>query len=96
VHEEGAWRIRRKGRKSLRKALRKELNLPKGRRSRLAIIEVGCFGICPKKAVTTFSSVRPGMLQAIPPKTPMTEVLAALGLGEPNEPVAEDYEARSG
>lgn len=69
-----------KGRKSLCKALRGELDLPKGRRSPVAVVEVGCFGICPKKAVTTFSSARPEVLQTIPPKTPMSDVVEALGL----------------
>jgi predicted metal-binding protein len=69
-----------KGRQSLRNALREELNLPKGRRSPIAVVEVGCFGICPKKAVTVFSSAHPGALQAIKPKTPVSDAAEALGL----------------
>lgn len=77
-----------KGRISLRKALRRELALPKGRRSPVAVIEVGCFGVCPKKAVTTFSSARPEVLQAIPPRTQMAVVVEALGLSRFEPPAS--------
>ncbi|MDX2274504.1 MAG: hypothetical protein NW206_03565 [Hyphomonadaceae bacterium] len=70
----------KKQRTSLRKALREELDLPKGRRSPIGVIEVGCFDLCPKKAVTVYSSAQPEALYAVSPGTPLSEVIETLGL----------------
>jgi hypothetical protein len=84
------------GRKSLRKALRAELDLPKGRRSPIAVIEVGCFGICPKKGVTVFSSARPEMLQTIPQKALIADVADTLGLRRAETIAIEEALAEGG
>ncbi|MET0547141.1 MAG: (2Fe-2S) ferredoxin domain-containing protein [Caulobacterales bacterium] len=72
-----------KSRKRLSKALQKALNLRKGRRAEIGIIEVGCFDICPKKAVTVVLGSAPGAYQIIPEGTPVEAVIEALDLSHP-------------
>ena len=40
-----------------------------GRRRSTAIIEVGCFGVCPKKAIVIARSSRPGSLLVVGERT---------------------------
>lgn len=68
------------GRKRLAKALRRELQLEKGRRARIGLVEVGCLGLCPKDAVSVACGSKPGALFAVPVGAPMVDVVAALGL----------------
>ncbi len=49
----------------LRKALRGALK-EVGKRGRVGMIEVSCFGICPKKAVTVAFGSAPGELLIVP------------------------------
>jgi predicted metal-binding protein len=49
----------------LRKALREALKAA-GRRGQVGLIEVPCFGICPKKAVTVAFGGAPGELLVVP------------------------------
>lgn len=71
-----------KGRQSLRKALRKELALKKGRRARIGLVEVDCLKLCPKGAVTVVLGSAPSAMRAVPIGTPAAEVTAALGLSK--------------
>lgn len=64
--------------KTLRQALRAA-----GRRRALRIVEVGCLGLCPRKAVTLASPTHPGALFAIPRGTSAEATLAALGITPP-------------
>ena len=49
----------------LRKALRGALK-EVGKRGRVGMIEVSCFGVCPKKAVTVTFGSAPGELLVVP------------------------------
>lgn len=68
----------------LAKVLRKALAVPgqktKGRKASVGVIEVGCFDICPKKAVTTVRAGSPGTWHVVPKGMPIDEVIADLGL----------------
>lgn len=59
----------------------------KGRRGRVGVIEVGCFDVCPKGAVTTLRAGSPGDWRIIPKGTPIEEVVDALGLTKPGVPL---------
>ena len=50
-----------KGKTGLAKALRAELDVAKGRKGSLGIIEVKCLGVCPKGAVTVVNGAAPGV-----------------------------------
>ena len=68
------------GGKSLAKALRKELHLPKLKRSPIRIVETGCMKLCPRRAVAVTTSRAPGLIYVIPQETPVADVAAHLGL----------------
>ncbi|WP_135211770.1 (2Fe-2S) ferredoxin domain-containing protein [Vitreimonas flagellata] len=51
---------------SLRKALRKELRLKKGRRASVGLVEVDCLKLCPKDAVTVVLGSEPGQWRKVP------------------------------
>jgi predicted metal-binding protein len=70
-----------KKRTSLRKLLREALHLKKGRKAAIGVVEVGCFDLCPKRAVTVAVGSRPRTLYVIPRGTPLDEIVATLGLG---------------
>ena len=63
------------GRLTLRRAMRALLRAS-DRRGQVGIIEIGCVGICPKRAVTTLRASQPGAFRIVPAGTP-----AALLLG---------------
>jgi len=69
-----------KGRTRLGKALREDLGIGKGRKAPLAIVEVGCFDICPKNAVTVVRAGTPDVVHIVPKGTGIDRVIAALGL----------------
>jgi len=71
---------------SLRKALRRELGGGKGRKARAAVIEVGCFDLCPKDAVVAANARRPGEWLVVPRHTPIKTVVERLGLIEAEPP----------
>ena len=48
-----------KGRTPLAKALRKHLDVKKGRKGALGIVEVKCLGVCPRGAVTVINGKAP-------------------------------------
>lgn len=66
----------------LEKALRRELKLAKGRKSRIRFIRVSCFDICPKNAVTVAKGSEPEKFYLIPRETPLDDVAASLGLND--------------
>ena len=70
----------KKGKLGLAKALRKRLHLTKGRKAAIGIVEVGCLGICPHRAVTVVDTARPDRWQIIPAGAPIAEVVTDLGL----------------
>lgn len=73
-------------RRPLAKMLRKKLHLAKGRAGALGIVEVGCFKLCPKKAVTVVRGSEPDALYAVPVGTRSRDIIAALQLApEPGE-----------
>ncbi|MBD2841847.1 (2Fe-2S) ferredoxin domain-containing protein [Erythrobacter rubeus] len=52
-------------RKSLPKALKRELGAKKGRKSPLGIVEVGCLDVCPKKGLIMVDSRTPGQWRIV-------------------------------
>ncbi len=49
-----------------------------GRRRELRVMEVGCLGLCPKRAVSTVTSAQPAHVLAIPEGTDPALILARL------------------
>jgi hypothetical protein len=43
------------------------------------VLEVGCLGLCPKRAVTVIGPGRPGVLWTVPEGAEATAVLRAVG-----------------
>ena len=73
------------GDKTLKKALRKYLTPPKtrkGRKGPLAVIETGCFDICPRNAVIAVNAAQPKALLIVPAGADLFEVKARLGLDD--------------
>ena len=68
------------GDRSLRKALRKDLAAGKGRKGALAVLETGCFDVCPRNAVVVVNAARPDALLIVPRGADLREVKARLGL----------------
>lgn len=64
----------------LAKALRRGLRAA-GRRRALRVVEVGCLGLCPKRAVTVAVSSDPAALHAVPRGTSVETMIAALAPG---------------
>ncbi len=63
-----------KGRDTLRQTARDALRAT-GRRGQVGIIEIGCVGICPKRAVTTARASAPGVFRIIPAGFPPETLL---------------------
>ena len=72
------------GRTPLAKALRKHLDLKKGRKAALGIVEVKCLGVCPRGAVTVINGKTPGEWALVKVGADLDAV--ALGLGLPEGP----------
>ena len=72
------------GDRSLKKALKKYLKPGdgKGRKAELAVIETGCFDICPKNAVVCINAAEPKALLIVPVGADLFEVKARLGLDD--------------
>lgn len=68
------------GKASLAKALKKDLDLPKWKRSPIRIVETGCMKLCPKGAVAVTTSGDARLVYVVPAGTPVGEVAAHLGL----------------
>lgn len=68
------------GDKPLAKALRKHLQLGKGRKAGAGILEVGCLDICPKRAVTVVDTRHPDRWHIIRPGANLDVLAHDLGL----------------
>ncbi len=70
------------GDRTLKKALKKYLRPRdgKGRKAELAVIETGCFDVCPKGAVVAVNAASPKALLIVPAGADLFEVKARLGL----------------
>lgn len=75
-----------KGRTPLAKALRKELNLKKGRKGAAGVVEVKCLGVCPRGAVTVVSGAQSREWLIVPEGADLDEVAVELGLAAPRSP----------
>lgn len=71
-----------KGKHSLRQALKAELGGGKSRKASLKVVEVGCFGVCPKGAVTVACGSRPGELLIVGAGTQIEELAKRVGRQE--------------
>lgn len=72
-----------KGRTPLGKALRKHLQLKKGRKAVAGIVEVKCLGVCPRDAVTVVNGARSREWLLVPEGADVVAVAGSLGLGDP-------------
>jgi predicted metal-binding protein len=72
------------GDKTLKKALRKYLRPGdgKGKKAELAVIQTGCFDICPNNAVVAINAANPKALLIVPTGADLFEVKARLGLDD--------------
>jgi hypothetical protein len=52
----------------------------------VAVVEVGCFDICPKDAAIALRAAEPGRWLVVPAGMRPADVLAALGIAAPTEP----------
>jgi len=68
------------GDKPLAKALRKHLQLGKGRKSGAGILEVGCLDVCPKRAVTVIDARHPDQWLIVRPAANLDVLAHELGL----------------
>jgi len=71
------------GDEKLAKALRKSAKAAgggKGRKARLAVVEVDCFDVCPKNAVVAVRASNPGDWVVVPRGTSTRAVVERLGL----------------
>lgn len=73
----------KKGKSTLRGLLKDVYGDAKGRRAEIGIIEVPCFKLCPKRAVSVALGSKPGVLFEVAEGTPVEDVLAALNLPAP-------------
>ncbi|RYB02522.1 (2Fe-2S) ferredoxin domain-containing protein [Lichenibacterium ramalinae] len=74
------------GEESLAKALRRSFDADPGRklkarRRAIAVLEVGCLDICPKKAVVVVKGSEPGAMILVPKGAGIPDVVERLGLG---------------
>ena len=65
------------GAETLKRVLREGLR-QRGRRRDVRVMEVGCFGVCPKEAVMVTRGARPGTLVVVPREARMEVVLDQL------------------
>ena len=71
----------KKGKHGLAEVLKDTLKAA-GRRREVRVVEVGCLGLCPKKAVSAVSSARPDEVVVVPAGADGAAVLARL-MGAP-------------
>lgn len=74
------------GDQRLAKALRKGVKSSGGgkdRKARVAVIEVGCFDVCPKNAVVAVKASNPGDWLVVPRGAPTRAVTERLGINIP-------------
>lgn len=69
-----------KGKTPLAKALRKHLQLKKGRKAAAGVVEVKCLGVCPRGAVTVVNGAAAGEWLLVPEGAAPDALAAALGL----------------
>ncbi len=72
------------GTTTLRKAIRDRLR-ENGQRGQVGLIDVRCFGVCPKRAVTVVRASNPSELLVIPVGVPIDTVLSPGIRGEPDD-----------
>ena len=70
----------KKGKRTLRGLLKDVYGDAKGRRAEIGIIEVPCFKLCPKRAVSVAKGSKPGTLFEVPEGMAVEDVLEALDL----------------
>ena len=75
----------KKGKHGLADVLKDALKAA-GRRREVRVVEVGCLGLCPKRAVTAVSSAQPGQVLAVPSGADAAQVLARLSLAAASTP----------
>lgn len=73
-----------KAKTRLKKVLAEALQLRKGRHAVIGLIEVGCFDLCPKRAVTVAKGTEPGKLYVVPRAAPLGAIIGRLGLAAPD------------
>lgn len=85
-----------KSRTRLKKALAEALKLRKGRHAAIGLIEVGCFDLCPKRAVTVAKGTEPGKLYVVPRGAALDMIIDKFGLAELAQTPAASPEDETG
>lgn len=70
----------KKGRQPLGKALRKHLQLKKGRKAAAGVIDVKCLGVCPRGGVTVVNAAVSREWLIVPAGADLGEVAREVGL----------------
>lgn len=74
-------------RKALKRYLKPEFRVGKGRKAEIAVIETGCLDICPKGAVAAVNAARPEAVQILAPGVDLLTLRRRLGLPVRRPPV---------
>ena len=69
-----------KGRTPLVKLLRERLDLPRGRKAAIGLVETGCLKLCPKGRVVALDAARPGEWHLLKPGMATAELMETLGI----------------
>lgn len=70
----------RNGKKSLAKALRKQLGIKRFRKAPVGIVEVKCLGVCPRGAVTIVNASRLDEWRLVRPGADLDALAQEIGL----------------
>ena len=69
--------------KALKRYLKRDsIRVGKGRKAELALIQTGCFDVCPKGAVVAVNTAEPKKLLIVPAGADLFEVKTRLGLDD--------------
>lgn len=82
-------------RKALKRYLKPEFRVGKGRKAEIAVIETGCLDICPKGAVAAVNAARPEAVQILAPGVDLLTLQRRLGLPS-RRPPAEGVDPSDG
>lgn len=77
-------------RKALKRYLKPEFRVGKGRKAEIAVLQTGCLDICPKGAVAAVNAARPEAVQILAPGVDLLTLRRRLGLPVRRPPAERD------
>lgn len=76
--------------KALKRYLKPDFRVGKGRKAEIAVLQTGCLDICPKGAVAAVNAARPAAVQILAPGVDLLTLQRRLGLPSRRPPVEGD------